>query len=169
MHNILYWFTRFILAIFFMVLGVASMLLPWWPEMRSELVQFILEENKLIVLFGAAFFLIGLTLLLYLCLSKRRRYYTIRLDTCAVEENVVRGYLEKYWKEAFPEVSIAHCFTLKKNQLHIVADLPYSEQPEEVLANIKKDLTEIFTQLLGYHKTIILSLSFDPNHAKKCT
>lgn len=163
MNNILYLLTRFILAIFFMIFGTAAMFLPWWPEMRSELVQFILEENAMIVLFGLVFFLIGLALLLYLFFSKRRRYYTIRLDTCSVEENVIKGYLEKYWQEAFPSESVSHYFTLKKNRLHIVADLPHSSEPEVRLETIKNELTEIFTKLLGYPKQVTLSISFNQN------
>ena len=100
------------------------------------------------------FALIGLSIVIYSVLSTRHRSVMIRTGTLAVavDEAVVRQYLELYWQEQFPETHITCRIKLKKHALQISADLP-SLPPEEqriFLEKVKNDFRELFGVLIGY-------------------
>lgn len=151
-------------AFFFIVLGLIGILIPWFPMVRTDVIQFILEDSLAIFLFGFCFVIIGLGCVFYIALNSRRHYYHVRSGPYAVQidENLIQDYLETYWKQIFPHSSVPSRLQLKKNKIHLTADLPFipPEEQKATLEKIKEDLSQIFASFLGYKQTFYLSASF---------
>lgn len=164
MNNLFYSLVSLAVAIFFIMLGIVSILLPWSPMVRSDLIQFILEESISIFLFGFIFIVVGLAIVVYIILGTKRTYYTLKGGTQSVliDEGVVQDYLDSYWRELFPKAHVPSRLQIKKNRIHLSADLPYIPYSEQgqVLEKVKTDLTEIFGSFLGYKEPFYLSASF---------
>lgn len=164
MSNLLYSLISFSIAVFFILLGLICILLPWSPGMRTNVIQFILENSVTIFLFGFGFMMIGIFIVINILLSARRQYYQIQSDTnpVLVDESLIQEYVNGYWKELFPEAEIPSRLTLKQNKIHVQADLPYLSEPQQeiLLERIKKDLKDLFGRILGYQEPFYLSISF---------
>lgn len=164
LFNFIYYVLVFVIAAFFLLLGIIGMILPWADTVRTDLIQFILENTLAIGLFGFGFFLIGLGVLVNLFLRTRKRYYHLRIGQNAVvlDEALIRQYVHSYWKQLFPSHEIPTQFALKKDKIKIIAELPRVSKTEQelLLAQIKQDLHEIFSKVLGYSQELVLSISF---------
>lgn len=170
MHHLFYSLISLTVAIFFIMLGVLTVLLPWSPSVRTDLIQFILEDSLAIFLFGFVFICVGLAIVIYIILGTRRSYYRLKGGTQSVhiDEAVVQDYLDTYWKQLFPKTSIPTRLQIKKNKIHLIADLPFIPHAEQkkVLERIKTDLTEIFGSFLGYREPFYFTASFQTDHKK---
>ena len=164
MYNLLYSLISFIIAVFFVLIGVISILIPWSENVQGILVNFILNDAIAISLFGFAFIVIGLTIVIDILLNTRRSYYTVKSGSfsVSVDETVLQQYVTQYWKKSFPSQDIPSRLTLKNNQIHISVDLPYEarENQRPLLEQINSDLQREFAEYLGYEKQILLSASF---------
>src|SRR5262249_26201196 len=120
-------------ALFFLLLGIISLMLPWSPSARSELILFILEHSQTIALLGLGWILIGLSIVVYTLLSARHHYLYLRSGprSIKIDESIIHSYLETYWKKLFPHAEIPHRVTLKRNKIHVTADLPYVPANEQ--------------------------------------
>lgn len=170
MRNVLYSLSSLLIALFFVLLGVVSVMLPWFPMVRNELIRFILEDSLLIFFFGFAFIVIGAAIIANIVLNAKRHYYHVRSGpkSIAIDETIIQQYLDSYWKQLFPQVHVPNKLTLKNNKIYLIADLPYipQEQQQDVLERIKNDLADIFTTTFGYKEQFYLTASFQPPHEK---
>lgn len=171
MSNFFYSLISLLTAIFFILLGIASVMLPWSPFVRTELVQFILGDSITIFLFGFAFIIIGLAIAINIILSSRRKYFHLHSGPKSIwiDETIIQDYLITYWKQLFPQSEVPSKLTLKKNKIHLIADLPYIplDQQKDVLERIKNDLSELFGTFFGYQEPFYLSASFQPKQIEK--
>lgn len=164
MSNLFYSLISFVIALFFMLIGVVGVMIPWSLDVRTLLTRFIFEDSLAISLFGFAFFVIGAAMLINFLLSTKRRYYKIssQNSSATVDEAVIQEYLNTYWKQLFPKNDIPCHLTLKKNRIHISVDLPFLpiQEQKPLLERIRKDLIGIFAQVLGYSDEFFLTASF---------
>lgn len=159
-----------ILALFFLILGILGMLLPWSPTIRAEIVDFLLANTFTLSLFGFLFFIMGLGVLIQLLLGLRRHYFTSRLKAVDfdVSEKVIRDYLSVYFRDLFPFSEVPCQILLKKKKAKIIADLPPVPKGEQgaMVKKIEHDLADIFRDLIGYPHELLLSISFQPQKLK---
>lgn len=165
MIHFFYLLITFIIALFFIILGVLAVMVQASSDIRSEIISFILEDNMFISLFGAASILIGIALVFYLMTSFKKRYFKIKSKNNSayyLDESLFQDYMKSYWKQLFPKNDIPSHIVLKKNKVFITADLPYvpEAQQKALLTRIDRDLKDIFTRLLGFHQNYIIKLSF---------
>jgi len=164
MSHLFYSFVNLIIALFFICTGIVVVALPWSPEIRESLIQFILKDSLVLSFFGLAFIVVGLALFMNILLSARRRYYYVKSSEkdIAVDEAVIQQYLNQYWKQLFPNQDIPNRAFLKKNQIYISADLPHVPHSEQgpLLERIKQDLENIFGSILEYNQEFHLTISF---------
>jgi len=80
----------------------------------------------------------------------------------AVEESVLQEYVNNYWGDAFPTYDIPNRLTVKKNKVHIYADLPYvpKAQQKTLMENIQHDISELLSRIFGYRQDLTLSITF---------
>lgn len=171
MSNLFYSLISLTVAIFFLMLGLVAVLLPWSPLVRADIIQFILEDSIAIFLFGFVFIVVGLAIVISILLSTRRSYYRLKggVQTVLIDEHVIQDYLDTYWKELFPKTTIPNRLQIKKNKIYLSADLPYIPQEEQkaVLERIRNDLTDIFSSFLGYQEPFHLAASFQSEQKKR--
>jgi len=164
MFNFLYSIVSFVIALFFIALGIMAILVPWSAGLRTDAIEYILANSIAISLFGFGFIVIGGTMVLNLILSSRKKYYYSRVASnfVAVDEAVIQQYLRFYWEQIMPDQDVPTQLTLKKNKIYITADLPFRPVSEQkvLIENIKQDLRNIFTKVLGYPHDFVLSVSF---------
>jgi len=166
MLHFIYSLISFLIAIFFILLGVIAILIPWSTNIRHEVIGTIAEHSIAISLFGLCFLAIGVAVVVNILLASKPKYYqfTIGNNFVYIDEKIVQRYLSEYWKELFAGHEIPNRITLKNNQIDVVADLPYvpPAQQEELLTKIQNELTDLFSDLLGYRQQFNLSVSFQP-------
>lgn len=164
MSKLFYSLISFVIALFFILIGIVGVMIPWSINVKTLLTKFIFEDSLAISLFGFAFFLIGLAMIADFFLSLRRRHYTISSlkATTTVDEVVIKGYLDTYLKQLFPKNEIPCQLTMKENKIHISVDLPYLpiQEQKPLLERIRKELIGLFAQILGYRDEFFLSASF---------
>src|SRR5262249_55002532 len=154
----------FVVALFFALVGIVCMIIPWSENVRLSLAQFIFEDFWTISFFGLALFVVGVAIATNVILNSRRQYYYIRStdNLVAVDETVIQQYLANYWKQLFPDREIPYRLALKKNKIHISVDLPQLPLAEQrqLLERISQDLTQFFSKTLDYRDEFFLSASF---------
>ena len=164
MSHLFYSFISFVVALFFMLIGIVGLMIPWSINVRTLLTQFIFEDSLAISLFGFVFFLIGVAVAVNILFNASRRYYKINSKNVSttVDEAVIQEYLNTYWKQIFPDNDIPCLLTIKENKIHIAVDLPYLpiQEQKPLLERIRKDLVGIFAKILGYSDEFYLSASF---------
>lgn len=168
MRTLFYSLLSFIIAIFFVLIGIVSIMMLFSPAIRNDLVQFILENPVMIFLFGFCFLVTGIALLAYIWITAQKKHYTIKSKNHSiwVSEDVFQEYLNSYWKQLFPNHDIPNQVLFQKNKIHITADLPFVPIPEQksIIQRIEQDLSELFNRYIGYRKEYLLSITFQPEH-----
>lgn len=166
MHGFFYYLISFILAIFFIAVGIVSLALPWSISTQTALIHLILEDSVAISLFGFSLVVIGLIIIINIGINTRRRHYTIRSGSHAitVDEIVINQYLSAYWNQLFPDRDIPSTLSLKNNKIYITVDLPYLPMGEqkELLEKIRKDLSLTFAKVLDYREEFYIAATFEP-------
>lgn len=160
----LFSFLNLSLALFFILFGLITLLLPWSETIRSHVVAFINENAWPWNLFGLGFILIGAAIGTYTILTKRRRYFSTKVgpNETTISDKVIDDYLRTYFAKQFPSQDIPYRFTLGKNTFHLTADLPFVplEEQQELLLKIESDLQKLFYDFIGYRKQLKFSFSF---------
>lgn len=173
MIRFFYSLISFITALFFILLGVVSVLMPWVPSIRSDIIGFLIENSIAISLFGLAFLTIGIVMVINIILGTKRHYYEFKVgqNPVGVDEDLIQKYLQAYFIELFPVQEIPCCLAIKQNRLHITADLPYvpATQRAVLLEKIQQDLQDLFRRQLGYHDDYYLSASFQSEKSSEAT
>lgn len=164
MTNFLYSLISLFIALFFILLGFIGIILSWSSNMQSLAISLILEHSVLIFLFGFSFLAIGIATAVNIILNTRRHYYHFKVSgqNVSVDTTLIQNYLQRYFKELFPDVDVPYQLQVKKNKLHITVDLPYVAQSEQevLLERIRTELRELFSNFLGYRNQFQLSASF---------
>lgn len=165
-NNFFYSLFNFVAAALFILIGIVSLLMPWFPGIRTELVRFILEDFSMILILGSVFLLLGLIMIASTLLSLKRRYHRIRSNSRSilVDEAVFQQYLDVYWKQLFPQDAVPSHVLISPKKLRITADLPYVPKSEQkdLLKRIHADLEELFSSYTGYQGDYLISISFQP-------
>lgn len=164
MRHFFYSFITFVIALFFILIGIGCMLIPWIHVIESAVIQFIIQNTVAIFLFGFAFFLIGCALIAQVMLASRRKYYYVRSGSNAVsvDENLIQECVATYWKAKFPGEEIPFNLEIKENKIHITVDLPYvaKDQQNLTLQAMENDIGHILASTLGYRNEFFLNVSF---------
>lgn len=166
MRHFFYYLASFVVALFFICIGIIFLFLPESGTMLHSLTEYLLQNSWISYLSSILFIAMGVVILINIKLSLKKQYYKIRtggLLTC-LDEHVFEQYLDTYWKELFPKNQVISRATIRKNKLHIEADLPHVPLSEQkpLLQQIEKDLNEILMKYLGYHQEYLISISFQP-------
>jgi hypothetical protein len=155
----------FLLSLFFLVLGIFSLILAWSPLVKESVAHFIANDALITTLFGIGLFLIGLSIFVYAIFIAKHRYIHLQTGhrSVTLDEGVIQSYLENYWTEQFPKHFVPTHLTVKKHSIQIVANLPYLPQTEQktFLEKVKRDFNNLFGQTLGYSHDVQLFASFD--------
>jgi hypothetical protein len=171
MYPFFYSIFRLSAALFFVILGIVCLLLAWSDTVRNHVIQFILDSSIAICLFGFAFLMVGLSVIVKIIFDTKHRYYEIKAPCkpISVDEAVIQDYLNAYWRDLFPQTVVPNQLTIKKNRIHLAADLPHIPLAEQkiLLEKIKLDLSELFNSTFGYKDNFYLSLSFLPEQKNK--
>ena len=164
MLHFIYSLISFLTAIFFILLGIIAVLIPWSANIRYEVINIIADHSIAISLFGLCFLAIGVAVVVNILLSSKPKYFqfTVGKNFVYVDEKIIQRYLTEYWKELFTGQEIPNRITLKNNHIDVIADLPYvpPAQQAELLTKIENELTELFSDLLGYRQQFHLAVSF---------
>lgn len=159
----LYFTISSIVGIFFILLGICTLAIPSSASLRKGLVDVITNQTHIFILFGLAFFVVGLSIVIYsfAWIKKRYDHIQIKKGSVLVDEALVQQYLQAYWKEHF-KVPISSTVTIKKNSIQIIADfpsLPILEQ-KSFLERLQKDFVVLFDKTLGTSYDVELLASF---------
>lgn len=164
MYHFFYSLINLIIALFFSLLGIIAILIPWSGAVRMALIQFILEDSLAISLFGFAFLIIGVYTIVNIFLSAKRHTYRVKSaeGLVDVEETVIQEYVNTYCKKLFPEHEIPCRLQIKDNRIHLSIDFPHIPENEQrdLLNRIKSDLKYTFAQILGYRDQFYLNATF---------
>ncbi len=160
--------SNFLIGLAFLCAGFFIAILAWSHTLQHITSEWITQRSGSFFLFGFICALIGIAILCYVFLSNKRRYICIQVGPRGIlfDENIIRQYLDSYWKHSFPNQEIPYSITIKKNSIQIVAHLPSLplEEQKNCLEKIEKDLSDLFQTTLGYPKSIFLAASFEsPN------
>lgn len=160
-----------IMGLFFVVLGSIGLLALWFPHIRTTLIIFMLDNSLLISIFSMGLFAIGIAIVIFVIQSTRHRYYRIPAGRhlTTVDEGLIEGYMNSYWRELFPKLDIPSHVTLKNNRIFVTADLPYfpSEEQKTLLGKIDTDVSNILSKIFGYNREFSLQISFRSSEASK--
>lgn len=167
MNHFFYSLISFIVALFFILLGIIAVIVSWSQAMLENMVEIISDNSLMLSLFGIGAIIIGLAIAANIIINAKRKYYRIRSGdhSILVDETVIQQYLNAYWKEIFPDNDIPSRLALKGNKIYISVDFPHvplGQQPL-VLEKIKQDLRSKFADLIGYHNEFYLSSTFQAN------
>ena len=153
-----------LIAVFFLLLGIICLAIPWISSIRSQIIVFILNNNIALFLFGMIFSTIGIGIISYILIQSKHRFYQIKSGSLSthVDETLIQQYLDKYLSELFPGYDIPSSLFLRKNKIHINMNLPNLPPKEQkpLLERLEKELAQIFYQILGYDQEFLLSISF---------
>lgn len=164
MTNLFYSLITLFIALFFILLGIIGIILPWSSAMKELAVTLILENSLLIFLFGFCFLTVGIASAVNILLSSKRHYYRFKIqgNPVTVDTSVIQSYLQKYFQELFPENEVPFRLQTKKNHFHLTADLPYvpNDERNALLERMKNEIAQLLSDLLGYKNRFNFSASF---------
>lgn len=153
-----------LIAVFFLLLGVICLAIPWISAIRTQIIVFILNNNIALLLFGMIFTSIGTGIISYILIASKHRYYLVRGGTHAakVDEMLIQQYLDRYLAELFPGCDVPSTLSLQKNKIHINVNLPHlpPEEQKPLLERLEIELAELFSKILGYDQEFMLSACF---------
>ena len=153
-----------LIAIFFILVGIIFIMVPWLPAIRDHIIFFLVNNSVALSLFGIVSLTIGSAVATNIILNARHRYYRIRsgANAITVDETLIQQYLDSYWAELFPDCDVPNRLILKNNRIHMIVNLPYLPLAEQkpLLERVEGELSERFTNVLGYNKEFFLTASF---------
>lgn len=164
MNHLLYSLITLFIAIFFILLGIIAMILPWSENAKAHAISFIVDHSQVIFFFGLSFLCVGLATCLNIVSSSKRRYYRFKVGNTAVsvDGDLIHKYVKTYLKELFPDNEIPLQLTIKRNTIKLVIDLPSIDDAEKepLLTRMQEELKKLFSDTLGYQNPFHLSVSF---------
>ena len=160
-----YTLSVFVIGLFFILLSIGVFLIQAFESLKIDALNFLLQDNLFLPIFGFIVLLIGVAIVFYAYDSLKKRYHLVQSskgDYC-LEEKVFKDSVNAYWKNVFPDKEIQTLIVLNKKDLKIVANLPFVslDQQKDFLSKIDKDLKDILHNQIGYYKPYTLSISFE--------
>jgi uncharacterized protein YjeT (DUF2065 family) len=157
--------TTFLLAAFFIAVGIIGMLAPWWLNFRKAIMAVLEQGGVTLSLFGMVFALIGIGLLMLLSSRFQQKSYYIRSGpySVSVDPNVLQNTLQAYCQERFPGYQVASQAHISNDKLSIAMQLPRipKESHKHTLNQIEKELREVLVNVFGYRKRFDLIVNFE--------
>jgi hypothetical protein len=153
-----------IIGLFFVSLGIIAMCIPFSPEIRTRVSLFLLDEGRIIFLFGFIFAAVGAGVLLNVIGALRKKTYVLKSGAhkVAVDEKLFRQYLEKYWQTRFPRSEISQRVSVSPKRIIIHAELPATpkNQHEKLLWDVQGDIEDLFARIIGYRGKVVFNATF---------
>ncbi|MBB63850.1 MAG: hypothetical protein CMO81_02180 [Waddliaceae bacterium] len=145
--------------------GLLCVVMPWAPDFRASVSEFLLAQTTIIFLFGIGFIATALVLLISISLLSPSHILTIKMGkkSVAVDHAIVDQYIQNYWEQVLPQQAVFHQVLFRKNNIvEIVANLPSipTESQGPLLDRIERDLSKLFEETLGYRKEFLFSVNF---------
>lgn len=164
MNHPLYYFTSFVAALFFIMIGLICTALPWLAGVKMALVNFIAQRSLLLFIVGLLLILIGSVIIASMLFNRSKRSYYVRKGNHSfeIDKNVITTYVKIYLDERFPNEQVPHQISIKKDSLTLAADLPYvsKEEQEPFTEKIYEELSQLLKDKVGTEKDLHLSISF---------
>lgn len=164
MGHLFFQMISYLLALFFVMLGILCTVIPWSEPMRRVLVDFLEHGWATLFFIGVGCLVIGLAVLINLSISGSRRYYAIRTgpSTISIDKALIEAYLKEYFSGRYPKRDIPCRVMVKRNHLQIAADLPNTplSGQRDLLKDIEKEIRELLSTNIGYDKSLRLFISF---------
>ncbi len=150
---------QFLVTLTVLLAGAFFILIPYAPTMQSYLGDFFLGEAPPIQKLGIVIFGFGALCFFVLFRLNRTTYLELHMKGCRAhaEEGLVKGYVDRYLHELFPNDPVdSDVVVLKKNRLEVIANLPTLR--EDLLEKIQHDLGLLFYRQFGYSKDFCLKV-----------
>lgn len=164
MTHYFYSFITFFIALFFILLGIIGILLPWFPAMKALAITFLNDYSGLTFLFGLCFLTIGVAVALNVLFSSRRSHYNLKIKDHKVSINaeLLQNQLQRFLSELIPDQDVPCRLQLKRNQIYVTLDFPFVEPAEQkhLLEQVGNELKGFFSSIIDYQQPLHLSASF---------
>ncbi len=162
--RLFYSLVSFLVATFFVILGILCLILPFSPAVQADLTTFISNNSIAIGLFGFAFLVIGVAAFCMLLSGLKQRWYYASggSKSVAINEQIIRHYVETYWKQRYPLQEIPTRLVFGRNKIKVIADLPSvpTKERKATVQEIQQELQELFLKFLGYSKKLVVGATF---------
>ena len=177
MQNLLHSLVKLVVALFFVLIGTIGLFIPWSVVLRTNLVQFLLEDSSnvqsdsqiiedslAISLFGFTFIVLGIFVIANIIINSRIKRYVMKGEggLTEIDESVIHEYIVTYLKQQFPSRDIPVQINIKNNQIYLFIEFPTHPRDEQqkLLEKVKDDLSKLLSSKLGYRNDFRLSASF---------
>ena len=164
MQNLLHSLVKLVVALFFVLIGTIGLFIPWSVVLRTNLVQFLLEDSLAISLFGFTFIVLGIFVIANIIINSRIKRYVMKGEggLTEIDESVIHEYIVTYLKQQFPSRDIPVQINIKNNQIYLFIEFPTHPRDEQqkLLEKVKDDLSKLLSSKLGYRNDFRLSASF---------
>ncbi|MEI8124845.1 MAG: hypothetical protein WCG42_03745 [Parachlamydiaceae bacterium] len=164
MNNFFYSLINLLVAVFFLAIGVITLITSWSTATQTTLVQLIIENSFSISLFGFAFIVIGVSVIAHIVINAKRNHYYIKSENLeiSVDSAVVEQYLSAYWKQLFPQKETSSKVSIKNNKIYIFVDFPHlpKSAQKQFLERVQNDIYNLLAKKLNYEKEFDIAASF---------
>lgn len=143
----------FVILAFFLA-GFFFVALPYLPETRIQIIDFLSRRFEQCTLIGLGFFLASLLLLLGFYALNRGRYLVIRMGI-STDLNIVRQTVEECLLRQFPKkISLSEVELGRRSRLEIRVSLAPLEEDrrEELFIEAEKQLVTLLRERFGYSR-----------------
>lgn len=156
--------TTLLLSLIFILLGSILLILPWFQGFKEMIVAVIEDSQITLSLFGAAFLVLGISLLAHQLLSLRRRPYFIKSGplSISIDPQILEKTLQTFCQERFPTQTVLVQSRINNRQITIGLCLPKMaiERQKPLLQQLESELTDLLAKLFGYRKSFELVATF---------
>ena len=169
LFRLLRFIAQFTLGCLLFLLGVLVIIISFSSQMQTKFFGFISGNPLLFVLIGLGLILIAFAIVLYAIKKMYKRHIQIRTGPLDIrlDENIIRRYLDAYWKKQFPESPIQYELIFERRKTKILADFPYlpMEDQKAFLEGVKRDFIHLFGETLGYPYDVHFIATFEGNES----
>jgi len=143
---------------FILALGAFFISLPNAPDFRSAFFDLLSSHPSFFVGLGTSLLVLGGALLIGFYLMNRKRYFQLSLNCSKtlVDEDIIRDYVEKYWKTSF-STSVDNVIVHGKKRLEVIASLP-KDADDTSLERVQDELGLLLARKLGYDSDFVLTI-----------
>ena len=146
-HRILSFLWSFILI----SVGIMAMALPYLEEQRVSFALYLIEHPQPFFAGGLLLFFLGLLLGFSLFIFRPR--HSLRVKGAEVSRSLIESAAARYFKESFPTLKAPEVSLSRGGKIRIALDVP-----EEVRAQVKKELSALLLAQLGYEDDFFLTI-----------
>lgn len=162
--NVLLSAVHFFVVLFILAGGACSLVLSKMPALRLFLAEAFTGHPQFFFVLGYILIGVGLALLVGLFVLNGGQYYQVKMQPhkTSVDLNVIRHYMEEYWKDLFPHEKMGIDIQLTSTKkIALIAEFPQSislVEQKTLLEKIEKELGSLLSQRLGYQKEFFLTI-----------